>query len=219
MTKSLIQCDFDGTITEEDVSFYILDKFATQPWRPWLEQYKEGKISVGLFNTTAFSFVKAGKETLLNYVVSVARVRPGLNELLNFAGKNNIEFVITSNGLDFYINFILDGLGIKGVKVLAAKSEFNPNGMKVKYVGPDGRELLDKFKETYTRLFIARGYTVIYIGNGVSDFPAAKLAHRVFATQDLAECCEKNNLKYTPFNELNDVVEHLKAQNHNMKIV
>ncbi len=31
-TKTLVQCDFDGTITEEDVSFAMLDAFADGDW-------------------------------------------------------------------------------------------------------------------------------------------------------------------------------------------
>ncbi len=32
-TKTLVQCDFDGTVTEEDVSFMLLDAFANGGWR------------------------------------------------------------------------------------------------------------------------------------------------------------------------------------------
>jgi len=56
--KTLIQCDFDGTITQEDVSFLILDAFASRDWRQLLTQYREGKISVGRFNMKAFAMVK-----------------------------------------------------------------------------------------------------------------------------------------------------------------
>ena len=43
--KTLVQCDFDGTVTEEDVSFFLLDTFAQGDWRRLLQEYKEGKIS------------------------------------------------------------------------------------------------------------------------------------------------------------------------------
>ena len=55
--KILVQCDFDGTITEEDVSFLILDAFADGDWRKLLEEYKGGRITVGSFNTRAFNIV------------------------------------------------------------------------------------------------------------------------------------------------------------------
>ena len=52
--KTLVQCDFDGTITEEDVSFLLLDTFTDGNWRQMLEDYHEGRISVGVFNTRAY---------------------------------------------------------------------------------------------------------------------------------------------------------------------
>jgi len=63
--KTLVQCDFDGTITEKDASFLLLDAFAQGDWRRLLRDYKEHKISVGEFNTRAFAMVKADKATLL----------------------------------------------------------------------------------------------------------------------------------------------------------
>ena len=50
--KTIIQCDFDGTITEEDQAFLLLDAFARGNWRQLLTDYREGKISVGNFNTS-----------------------------------------------------------------------------------------------------------------------------------------------------------------------
>jgi 2-hydroxy-3-keto-5-methylthiopentenyl-1-phosphate phosphatase len=209
MTKTIIQCDFDGTVTEEDISFHILDRFAVQPWRPWLEKYKNGEITVGAFNTKVFSFVKEDEKTLCDYVLKVTKVRTGFKELVSFARKNKIEFVVTSNGLDFYINFILKGLGLNNIKVFAARSEFDPAGMRVKYVGPDGMEITEKFKETFTRLYIDSGYRVIYIGNGLSDLEPAKLAYRVFATQDLIDCCTTDRLNCVAFEDFNYVIKEL----------
>ena len=68
MMKTLIQCDFDGTITEEDASYFLLDTFAQGDWRKLLQAYKVRRISVGQFNTGAFAMVKADKQTLLDAV-------------------------------------------------------------------------------------------------------------------------------------------------------
>ena len=53
--KTIIQCDFDGTITDDDVSFLILDAYAGGNWRQLFKDYEDGKISVGHFNEAAFS--------------------------------------------------------------------------------------------------------------------------------------------------------------------
>ena len=210
--KTLVQCDFDGTITEKDVSFLFLDTYADGDWRQLLEEYKAGKISVGDFNTTAFAMVRADKQTLLDLVFTSdkVRIRPGFRELLNYCSQNGFEFVIVSNGLVFYIEAILEDLGIKGIKVFAAQSWFHLNeGMEVKYIGPDGKQEAAGFKDAYTELFLKEGYRIVYVGNGVSDSYPARRAEHIFATGDLLDRCRELNLNCTPFTDLNDVVRGL----------
>jgi len=209
--KTIVQCDFDGTITEKDVSFLLMDAFADGNWRQLLNEYREGRISVGAFNTKAFTMVKADKQTLLDFIFTKSKVeiRAGFNELLTYCSKKGFKFVIVSNGLDFYIEAILRDIGVENIEVFAAQTQFSPDGLEVKYIGPDGRQLEDSFKEAYTELFLKRGYRVVYVGNGISDFSPARQAHHIFATPDLLDYCQKANLNCTPFDGLNDVVRGL----------
>jgi 2-hydroxy-3-keto-5-methylthiopentenyl-1-phosphate phosphatase len=206
---TVIQCDFDGTVTEEDTSFFLLDAFAQGDWRRWLRQYREHKISVGEFNTKAFAMVKADKPTLLGALKGKVKVRVGFQELVNYCRKKGFRLVIVSNGLDFYVKAVLKDLELKNIEVHAAQASFHPEGMKVHYAGPDGQRLDDGVKEAYTQSFLKLGYKVIYIGNGDSDFAPAKYAHHVFATGDLLVYCKENNLKYKPFENFVDVVREL----------
>ncbi len=207
-TKTLVQCDFDGTITEEDEAFILLDAFADGNWRQVLDEYKDGKISVGAFNSRAFAMVKADEQTMLELVQRTQHVRPGFTDLVSHCRQKGFRLVIVSNGLDFYIEAILKKLGVD-VEVFAAKTRFNPVGITVQYVGPDGKVLDDSFKEAYTRAFLSEGYRVMYVGNGPSDMPAARLAHRIFATGGLLELCRETNLNCIPFDDLHDVVKNL----------
>ncbi len=207
--KTLVQCDFDGTVTEEDTSFFLLDAFAQGDWRRLLREYKERKISVGEFNTKAFAMVKDDKPTLLEALKGKVKVRTGLHELVNYCLKKGFRFVIVSNGLDFYIKAVLKGLGLENIEVHAAQASFHPEGMKVQYVGPDGERLKDGFKEAYIKSFLKLGYRVIYMGNGDSDVAPVKYAHHAFATGELLAYCRENNLKYKPFENLIDVVRDI----------
>lgn len=209
--KTIVQCDFDGTITEKDVSFLLLDAFADGNWRQRLEDYRGGKITVGAFNREAFAMVKADKQTLRDFIFAnkEVEIRTGFNELLSYCSKKGFKFVIVSNGLDFYIEAVLRDVSIDNIEIYAAQTQFTSDGLKVKYTGPDGRQLKDNFKDAYTELFLGRGYRVVYIGNGISDFPPAKQAHHIFATGDLLTYCREKNLNYTPFADLNDVVRGL----------
>lgn len=204
--KTLVQCDFDGTITEEDTSFFLLDIFARGDWRQLLQKYKEHKIRVGEFNTKAFAMVKADKPTLLEALKGKINVRAGFPELVNYCLRRGFRFAIVSNGLDFYIEAVLKDLALENVEVHAAQARFCPEGMEVQYVGPDGKSLEDGFKEAYVESFLKLGYRVIYIGNGDSDIAPAKYAHHVFATGELLEYCRNNNLNYMPFDDFINVV-------------
>jgi len=207
--KTLVQCDFDGTVTEEDVSFFLLDAFAQGDWRRLLREYKEHRISVGEFNTKAFAMVKDDKPTLIEALKGKVKVKAGLHELVNYCLKKGFRLVIVSNGLDFYIKAVLKDLGLENIEVHAAQASFHPEGMKVQYVGPDGERLEDGFKEAYIKSFLKLGYRVIYMGNGDSDVAPAKYAHHVFATGDLLAYCKESNLKYKPFENFIDAVRDI----------
>ena len=71
MTRTVVQCDFDGTVTYKDVSFLLLDEFAGPQWREYWEQYQDGRITVGRFNELAFGMVKASRQELLDYIVAL----------------------------------------------------------------------------------------------------------------------------------------------------
>ena len=209
MVKTLIQCDFDGTVTEEDISFFLLDACAQGDWRRLLREYRDHRISVGEFNTKAFTMVKADKNTLLEALKGEVRVRTGFPELVNCCLKKGFRLVIVSNGLDFYIKAVLKDLGLRNIEVYAAQASFHREGMKVQYVGPDGKIIEDGFKEAYIRSFLKLEYRVIYMGNGDSDVAPARYAHYVFATGDLLAYCRDHNLRCKPFETFSDAVEEL----------
>ncbi len=207
--KTLIQCDFDGTITEDDASFYLLDAYAEGDWRTILQKYKEGRITVGEFNTRAFAMIRQDEATLLAKLDEHVRVRPGFRELIDYCDYRGFRFVIVSNGLQFYIAALLRALCIQGIEVHAATNAFEPDGVKVQYIAPDGTVLQDGFKEAYIRQFLSEGYRVVYVGNGTSDSYASRHAHLVFATGDLLNYYQKHEMECIPFHDLTDVVDGL----------
>jgi len=207
--KTLVQCDFDGTITEEDMGFLLLDAFASEDWRQLLTEYREGRMSVGYFNTRAFATVKADKQTLVKFVKSKVKIRAGFHELLAYCRRKDFRFVIVSNGLVFYIEAILRDTGVDNIHILAAQTKFTPEGIEARYIGPEGNQIQDGFKEAYIRSFLSKGYRVVYIGNGNSDASPAKQAHHIFATGELLAHCKQTELNCTPFADLNDVVRGL----------
>ena len=206
---TLVQCDFDGTITVGDVSFQILDEFTGTGWRNLFSDYMQGKISVNAFNSTAFSQVKATRETLDAFVKSNVVMRKGLGNLISTCSSKDWRFYIVSNGMRFYIDSVLKQQGIEGIPFAAADAIIKPDGIESWYTGPDGTRLERGFKEAYTRWFLEQGYRVIYIGNGISDLPPARLCHHIFAIENLLEECRRQGVPHTPFGNLDNIAAAL----------
>jgi 2-hydroxy-3-keto-5-methylthiopentenyl-1-phosphate phosphatase len=209
-SKTVIQCDFDGTITDEDVSYKMLEAYAEDKWHKIRDDYHAGKISVGVFNTSAFAMVKAGKNKLLEVARNTMQLRPGLPELVECCRRKGFRFTIISNGLDFYIEDMMKNIGLDNLEIHAATTRFFSGGLEAQYIGPGGEVLDNGLKETYVDFFLAEGYRVIYMGNGVSDIPSAVKCHHIFATEELLSYCEKHpELNYTPLNDFGKAAEIL----------
>jgi 2-hydroxy-3-keto-5-methylthiopentenyl-1-phosphate phosphatase len=207
--KILIQCDFDGTVTKDDVSFMLLDAFAKGDWHAINKQYSDGKITVGEFNERAFALVRASKKGMLNYLNGKVIIRRGLKQFVELCQKKEFRLVIVSNGLDFYIKRILEDNGLKNVEYHAAETRFHTNKLKVRYIGPDGSAVDSEFKDKYVNQYLNEGYQVLYIGNGSSDLSAARGSHQIFATESLLEHCQRTGLTCIPFTsflEINQVL-------------
>lgn len=208
--KYVIQCDFDGTLTTEDISFHILEKFTDSGWRKDFEDYQSGLINVGQFNKKAFARVCASESELTDFVKSISYERSGIAELLAFCKSNDIEFNIVSNGLRFYINIILQKLGIENVSVYAAETDFSSGCLKTAYYSIDNEEVMDGYKEGYAKHFLTNGRKLIYIGNGPSDVPAASFAHKVFATGYMIDGCKEQGIDCHGFEMIDEIIAELK---------
>ena len=207
--KILIQCDFDGTITKDDISFILLDAFAKGDWRAINKQYSDGEITVGEFNERAFALVRASKKAMLDYLNGKVIVRRGLKQFVELCQKKEFRLVIVSNGLDFYIKRILKDNGLENIEYHAAETRFHANKLTVRYIGPDGSTVDAEFKDKYVNQFLHEGYQVVYIGNGSSDLSAARGSHQIFATESLLEHCQRTGLTCIPFTsflEINQVL-------------
>jgi 2-hydroxy-3-keto-5-methylthiopentenyl-1-phosphate phosphatase len=211
--KIAIQCDFDGTITVGEVSHLLLTRFASGNWKRSVDEFNCGRMSVTDCMRSCFSQIKADESAMTDYILSDGRVkiREGFAEFPDYCKKKDFYFSIISNGLVFYIDAILEKLGLKGIDVIAAKNTFGNDGLAIEYAGPDGNEAGADFKESYTELLKNKGYNVVCIGDSVTDVPVARRAHYVFATDALKKFCERENIKYFPFDDFYDVINGLES--------
>ena len=210
--KLAVQCDFDGTVIEVETSIILLEEFAEGNWKEIDDAFYAGRISVRDCTKQCFSMIKADKKTLEEFVLMSDRikVRDGFIDFCNYCRQEGYYLVIVSNGLTFYIDAILNDLGVNNIEVFAAQNQFNPEGMKIEFSGPNGDEPETDFKQAYTELLKKQGYNVVCIGDSITDIYTARRADYIFATGNLREICRREDLEYTPFNTFYDVINSLK---------
>ncbi len=182
MNKVAIICDFDGTITQDDVAIILLEKYGSPNWKKYDELLGEGKISLQECMIKQYGEIHATKDELSNYLKEKGqydKIRKGFIDFVKYCEINNIKLIVVSAGIDFIIDDMLKYNKIK-VDVISAKTQFN-GGIKLKFppIGDDARD----FKQRVIIDLKRDGYKIISIGDAESDFNAARIADFVFAVK------------------------------------
>jgi 2,3-diketo-5-methylthio-1-phosphopentane phosphatase len=210
-----VLCDFDGTISEIDTAVIVFNKFINGNWRIFNEQLDRGEITLEECMREQFSMIKAPKSVILKELELDAVFRPGFEELVHFCNDNQIPFEIVSAGLDFVINHLLEVKGLDGkTKVRAARTRFTGDGIEM-----DSIELHDgnsrDFKDDLVNHYKDKGYSVLFIGDGMSDKGAVRSADYVFVIKGsrLAEYCKTEGIKHQEMSDFQEVIARIKGLN------
>jgi 2-hydroxy-3-keto-5-methylthiopentenyl-1-phosphate phosphatase len=170
------------------------------------DEYQQGKMTVGAFNSIVFAMVRADKEILLEMIREKVRVREGFADFIEYCRLKGYRFVIVSNGLDFYIEDILERYGVNA-EVHASSTVFSENGLMVRHRGPDGNYLDEDVKAAFTDYYLSLDYEIVYLGDGRSDVLPASKSNYIFATGSMIEYCDSEKLSYTPFTDFHQVIK------------
>jgi len=128
---------------------------------------------------------------------------------VSYCQQNAIQFVIVSSGLDFYIDAVLAHIGITDLEMYCGRAVFGNDGVSVYYTSPEGIKINEGFKYQYLNCLKKRGSPVIYIGDGLSDFQAAREASYVFATGHLLELLRAESVPCSRFIDFHDLARQL----------
>ena len=200
----LVQCDFDDTITVGNVSTAIRAAFAPDEWRRHEEEYLAGKYSVEESNIRQFPLVKATRGEIEAFVLAEVVVRDGFGEFVAYCQRTGIRLAVVSSGLDMYIEPTMRREGLEHLEVHSGRAKFTGSGIQVTYADPCGTVIRQGFKESFVREFKRRGYTIIYIGDGLSDIAPATEADHVLARSTLERHFKASTLPYSNFRNFED---------------
>lgn len=211
MTKIVVLCDFDGTIVETDTAEFALANFATGDWRIFDEQLERGEITIEECMQKQFVLVRVSRRQILRAIERVTEFRLGFGEFVEHCKVRRIPLIVISAGLDFCIKHILRTRGLQShLQIYCPKAKCTKNGIQFTF-----SEFLEKgaadFKESLVKYHKRRGKKVIYVGEGLSDYNAARSADFSFVIKGskLAELCRREALPHKEICDFHEIIEGL----------
>lgn len=196
-----IFCDFDGTITKNDISVAILRKFAQ--WDNQERTILRGNIGSKSAYSSVAKYISASLDEMKKFARDVAEIQDGFIDFFKFISSNNFGFFVVSDGFGFYIREILNGYNIK----IFASELLDYNG-RFHFVFPNSSdfcELCATCKLKILRKMGGKNFKV-FIGNGISDRCAVEEADIVFAKSKLEDICYMKGISFFPFENFYDII-------------
>ena len=216
--KSVLVTDFDGTITEGD--FYILAVqrlLKPDDLAPW-QDYRAGRITHFMALKKIFAKIRAPESKVLR-ILQDMRPDPRLRECAENLKAAGWHVAVASAGCGWYIERILKETGVD-FEVHANPGVYAEGGPLIMdapvdspFYSPDAG--VDK--ACIVRFYAERVETVVYAGDGYTDYEAALLVppSRRFARADLATALEKNGKEFRGFSTWSEIADTLLEQGEN----
>lgn len=210
-----IYCDFDGTITKNDVWLNSLGKFITdkRSLNELCYEFNSGKIGTREVNEKHLSLVENFSFELFNSYLDEEVIDEYFRDFSLFCKLKNIPLTILSSGLDYYIDYILQRENLD-IKYFSSSLVWTDKSKKISC----SYEFTDEYCrscDTCKRNLLINNTNdfeneiSVYIGDGVSDYCVSNYSDIVFAKGKLASYCWKNNITYFDYNNFSDVKNKL----------
>lgn len=226
--RDVFLCDFDGTITEQDVCDEIMREFSTTDWLAIGQLYDEGQYTHKELTEAFVSSFKGSVDQLRLLLERKITIRRGFKEFLSTCEKHNIQPLIISSGWDLYIREILGNdfklsfpRTVEDIFSLTRDSltvicnhigTINDHDWNVQSQWPNTGKLSYPDKRTIANLLRKnRARSIMLAGDGSSDFEVADCVDRVFATNKLSSYCESHGVPYETFDDFLKIRDSIEA--------
>lgn len=227
----VVACDFDGTITHQDVCDQILATFANGDWQAVGKSYEEGAISHEEMTTRFIEMLAVSPEELELFIKRNIKVREDFHDFISACKRLGIMPILISSGWDFYIKTLLNDLNVVFPKSLEDLSNQQNDCIPVicnhirfdeasaswevefPFLGsqqsmPDKTTIINYLRDQGVKNIIA-------IGDGLSDRGMAMAADLVFSRDMLTEYCKGQGIetvKFDTFGEIESAIKDIKSR-------
>ena len=212
-----IVLDFDGTITDRDIGDKVIQRFAAAGWEEGLERLRSGEWSIGKLQRWEAERLPADRLAEMEaYALQIARIRPGLRELVDFADRHGIYVEVASAGFEFYVRAILNRDGFDDLNTAVPRVAFGDgpgSAQRPRLEFPAGLATCERVGlckcERVWRLQ-REGRRTVFVGDGMSDYCVAEQADVVFARGSLARYCRERNIPHLVYEDFTQVLAEVR---------
>ncbi|KAF3760940.1 putative 2,3-diketo-5-methylthio-1-phosphopentane phosphatase [Cryphonectria parasitica EP155] len=227
--KIICFSDFDGTIFMQDTGHVLFDRFGCGSKRRDIldEQIKTGERSFREVSEEMWGSLNVPFDDGFEVMEESLDIDPDFRSFHKFCLDNEIPFNVISAGLKPVLRKVLDTfLGeeqSKHIDIVANDADINQDGSEWKVLWRHDTELgHDKALSIQEARAAAEADLagddgtiplIVFIGDGVSDLPAARQADVLFARRGLRleEYCVENDISYIPFDTFAGIQTELES--------
>lgn len=198
-----VLCDFDHTVTAEDVTDTLLEKHALPEWLAIEDEWKKGHIGSRVCMQRQLALLRA-TPAQVDALADTIHVDPHFKSFASLCERNDVPLIVVSDGLDYVIRHILKREGLGHLNVIASR---------LTHLGDDRWELTSPYanagclsQATTCKCAMAqqvRNLTdgrIFYIGDGRSDFCVSmEEADFILAKDSLLTYCKQQELPHQSF--------------------
>jgi len=211
----VIFSDFDGTITQVDVTDVILGEFADPAWHEVEEEWVQGQIGSRECLKRQMAMVDASARQL-DALIDAVPLDPGFAAFHALTRERGIPFYVVSDGFDYVIRRVLRNCGVDGELLNGShlfSSRMEVRGRSVEVDFPNWPKVCvhgcATCKPEVMRRVRGQNRPVIFIGDGLSDRFAVEEADLVFARDKLLAYCREHELACTAFETFGEIERSL----------
>lgn len=215
--KTIAFCDFDGTVSRRDVGYHMFRHFSGGRTEPLVQAWKAGELSTRncLRQEAALCRAKPGE---IYAFLDKIELNRGFKAFTRLCEANSAGLVVLSDGLDFYIDYILKRHCLGHLEVSANHGWLEDDTVRVEFLRENrdcrrcGSCKGERIRDYRDRA--GSDLRAIFVGDGLSDVCAAREADLVFAKKDLEQFCIKSNIDFVSYDDFEDVARYLLEQGY-----
>jgi 2,3-diketo-5-methylthio-1-phosphopentane phosphatase len=209
--KTLVICDFDGTVSTVDIGNRFMNRFTGDRWDDIDKGYCTGEAGSRETYGKGLPLFTGTREEALAYCLETERIDPYFEVFYRFCRGEGIDLIIASDGFDFYIEAVLRKYGLSEIVFFSNHAVFDGGG-RLSMTFPHASVDCGKCgtcKNSVLHRHRARYGRIVYVGDGYSDVCPANKADLVFAKGVLYEKCVENETPCIRYDGFRDVHKYL----------